>query len=60
MKLQIIIDVEVEHVSGKFASKDEIADYLINEVEGAAPNDVSGVGSNGDSEYEVMVWEVSS
>jgi hypothetical protein len=32
MKIQI--EVEVSHVTGKFVSKDEIADELISNVEG--------------------------
>lgn len=48
----------VERESGKFASRDEIADEIINELEGADPGYVSGIGADGDSEYTIIDWTV--
>jgi hypothetical protein len=53
MKFTFTVTVEVERVEGKFASRDEIADYLREEIEGAIPGEVDGVGADGDSRYDV-------
>ena len=59
MRLTFTVEVEVERVQGKFASRDEISEQLLEAVEGADPGSVDGVGADGDSEYEVTSWEVS-
>jgi hypothetical protein len=59
MKFSFTVEVEVERVQGKFASRDEILEQLQEVVEGADPGSVDGVGADGDSEYEVVNWEVS-
>lgn len=59
MKITIAIDIEVERVEGKFASKDEIAEAIADELDAADPGTVSGVGADGASEYEITSWEVS-
>lgn len=59
MKFTFTVEVEVERVQGKFASRDEIAEQLREAVKGADPGSVDGVGADGDSEYEVTSWEVS-
>jgi len=58
MRLTFTVEVEVERVQGKFASRDEISEQLLEAVEGADPGSVDGVGVDGDSEYEVTSWEV--
>lgn len=58
MKVEFKVIVELERTSGKFAGKDEIRDQLRDELEGMDPGSVSGVGADGDSEYEVVSWEV--
>ncbi len=59
MKFTFTVEVEVQRVEGKFAAKDEIADYLREEIEGMDPGEVDGVGADGDSRYEITVWSVS-
>lgn len=59
MRFEFKVEVEVERVEGKFASKDEIAEQLRDDIERADPGSVSGVGADGSSEYEVTSWEVS-
>jgi hypothetical protein len=44
----IFLEIEVEHVSGKFAGKSDIADVLIGEIENMGTLDVDG------TEYEVV------
>lgn len=52
------VTVEVERDSGKFASRDDIAEQLRDELERADPGTVSGVGADGSSEYTVTRFEV--
>jgi hypothetical protein len=58
MRFTFEVTVEVERLEGKFASRDEIEQYLFDEIEGAAPSEVSGVGADGDSTYEVTSFVV--
>lgn len=48
------VDVTVERISGKFATRSDIADAIREALESGA-NDayVSGIGDDGNSEYEV-------
>jgi hypothetical protein len=55
---EFIVRVSVDRDSGKFASRDEIAEQLRDAIEGADPGSVSGVGADGDSEYSVGDWTV--
>lgn len=54
MKIRFRVEIEVSHVSGKFAAKSDIADAIREELEGAAYGaSVSGYDADGNSEYEV-------
>lgn len=55
-----MVDIDVDRVSGKFASRDEIEEALITMIEGANEGSVSGVGADGDSEYEISDWTVGN
>ena len=56
MKIMLTVEVEVGHVAGKFVSKDDITEELVNEVDLANP----GTVWIEDSEYEVTSMEVSA
>jgi hypothetical protein len=58
-EFEFTVKVTVERESGKFASRDEIAEELRQAIEYADPGSVSGVGADGDSEYAVTEWEVT-
>jgi hypothetical protein len=59
MKFSYTVEVEVERIQGKFASRDEIEEFIRLAVEGAESDiDLSGIGADGDSEYEVVSFEV--
>jgi hypothetical protein len=60
MKFTFTVEVEVQRESGKFAARDEIEEQLREEIEGANPGSVDGVGADGDTTYEVIEWSVSS
>jgi hypothetical protein len=51
------IEVEIERESGKFASREEIGEKLIEAIEQA---DLSGLGADGDSEYVISGADVLS
>lgn len=59
MKFEFTVTVEVERVAGKFASRDEVSEQLEAMLDGANEGMVDGVGADGDSEYEVVSWEVT-
>lgn len=52
------VEVELERSEGKFAARDEMADAIIDMLEGAEDG-VYGIGSDGDSSYDVTGWSVS-
>lgn len=58
MIFKVTIDVEVQRVQGKFASRDDIQGSIQEELEQTEP-DLSGLGADGDSEYEIVTWDVS-
>ena len=60
MKLTFTVEVEVERIQGKFAGKDEIGEMIVEMIEGANEGTVEGVGADGDSEYEIVSWDVNS
>lgn len=48
------VTVEVERVTGKFASRVEIQEALVEAIEqGAYDAALDGIGADGESEYEV-------
>lgn len=55
MRVYITMEVEVERVQGKFASRDAIEENLRAELDGANP----GTLDVDDSEYEIIDWEIS-
>jgi protein involved in ribonucleotide reduction len=60
MRFEFNVAVEVERESGKFASRDEIAEQLTEWLEEANGAQVFGVGADGNSEYNVINWDVNS
>ena len=59
MRFAFTVEVEVERTQGKFASRDEISEAVVEMLDGANEGTVDGVGADGDSEYEIVSWEVS-
>ena len=56
MEFTFTVTVSVTRESGKFASRDEIADQIIEAIEEANPEEISGIGSDGESTYTVDEW----
>ena len=56
MKFKFEVEVEVNRVQGKFASRDEIAEQITEALEGADPGQYEG-GEGG--EYETASWDVN-
>lgn len=58
-KFTFTVEVEVERVSGKFASRDDMENELITWLNDANESTLSGIGPDYESEYEVTDWEVT-
>lgn len=54
--IKIIVEVEVEKTTGKFVAKDEIAEQIVESIEGADPGSLYV----DESEYEVVAWQVET
>lgn len=59
MIVRVVVEVEVKHVRGKFVGREEITEVVLDELERADPSYLSGMGSDGDSEYDIEAWAVS-
>lgn len=57
-RFKFVVEVEVERESGKFASRDEMAEQIQDALEGADPGSLYGIGADGDSDYSVVDWTV--
>lgn len=58
---KVEIEVEVERIEGKFASRDEIAEAIQEALASAGEGDsLSGIGADGTSEYEIVSSTVVS
>lgn len=52
------VHVELERESGKFATREEMAEQLLDWLENADQGTLDGIGADGDSTYETTNWEV--
>jgi hypothetical protein len=55
---EFLVRVELERESGKFASRDDIAERLLESIEAADPGEIDGVGADGESVYTIVEWSV--
>lgn len=58
MRHYILVTVDTERESGKFAGRDEIAASIIEAIESADPGSLDGLGADGESTYNVEDWTV--
>ena len=58
MQFIFTVTVDVSRESGKFASREQIAEQIQNELEGQALSQIDGVGADGESVYNVDEWVV--
>ncbi|MGB3414052.1 MAG: hypothetical protein WBA28_04990 [Microbacteriaceae bacterium] len=56
--IRLTIEVVLERSQGKFASRDEMTEALIDEIEQSDPGTLYGLGADGESEYEIVEWNV--
>lgn len=54
------VNVTVERTEGKFASRDELEEAIMSSLEYANEGSIDGVGNDGNSNYEIVDWEVSA
>ncbi|KDA07168.1 hypothetical protein DC31_00035 [Microbacterium sp. CH12i] len=52
------VNVEIERESGKFASREEIAENLRTWLTDADEGSIYGIGADADSTYNTTIWEV--
>lgn len=55
MKFEFKVTVEVERTEGKFASREELAEQIRDELEGAEPSSLEG---ENEGQYDVVAFEV--
>lgn len=60
MRFEFTILVEVEREQGKFATREEIGEQILETLEAADPGQVDGIGADGDSVYTTITWDVTS
>lgn len=56
MRFRFEIDVEIERITGKFATRDEMAEQIEEAIASANPDSLTG---ENEGEYEVVLWEVT-
>ena len=59
MRFTFTVEVEVERIEGKFASRDDIETELVALLDEANYGEVSGIGADGASVYEITDWTVT-
>lgn len=53
------IEIDIERITGKFASRDEISGLIFDEISSAIDNlDLSSCGPDSASEYEISHYDV--
>lgn len=55
MRYTFTVEVEAERTEGKFATRDEIGDELMQAIESADPGSVEGEEGG---QYEIVSWDV--
>lgn len=59
MRFTYAVEVEVDREQGKFASKDDLNTEIEEALNQANPQEISGVGADGDSIYTVTEFTVT-
>lgn len=57
MRITITVEIEVTRITGKFASKDDIAEKIVDAIDAANEGTFY---SDEDAEYEVTDWVASN
>jgi len=52
------VTVEVERQEGKFASREEMAEAIVEWLESADEGSIEGIGADGESSYATTSWQV--
>lgn len=56
MHFTYVVEVEVERTEGKFATRDELGEQILEALSGADPGQLEG---ENEGQYEVTDWEVN-
>jgi hypothetical protein len=57
MRIVVTVEVEVERTEGKFASRADLEDQVMDAIRDADPGSLTG---ENDGQYDVVSWEVST
>jgi len=55
MDFTLTVNVSVERTEGKFATKDELREQIIDAIDSANPQQIEGESGG---QYEVTIWDV--
>lgn len=58
MDFEFKVTVSVTRESGKFATRDEVAEQIIEAISDADPGSIDGIGADGETTYSVESFEV--
>jgi hypothetical protein len=56
MKFTYKIEVEAGRIEGKFASREELGEQIVDALDNANPSDLEGEAGG---VYEIVAWDVS-
>lgn len=59
MRFTFTVEIELNRTEGKFATRDEVGEQILEMIEGADPGSIDGVGPDSSSSYEVASWDVT-
>lgn len=57
MKIKLMVEVELRHVTGKFESAQTLAEAVRDDLDSANPSSLDGPDNGG--EYEVTDWTIT-
>lgn len=60
MRFKIEVEVEVERLEGKFATRAEIEEEIQDIIQSADPGSIDGVGPDSATNYGIVFWEASA
>jgi hypothetical protein len=58
-RIEIKVTIELTHISGKFASRDDMTESLVDQIIDLELSSVDDIGEDGTTSYEVTTWEVN-
>jgi hypothetical protein len=57
-RIELRVSIDLDHIEGKFASREAMIESLVDELEGAEPSTIDGLGEDGMTSYTVSSWGI--